>query len=93
LHHCCHRNGHRKQVTANALNRHRQLIHGWRMESSVKTDSWMTHGIVNENLNTPDLEIIIENFVKADALNRQWKLIHSWRMESSVKTKFLLNEK
>jgi len=40
------------------------------MESSMKIDLWMTHGIVNENLDTPDLEIISKNFVKADTLNR-----------------------
>jgi hypothetical protein len=55
------------------------------MESSMKTDSWMTHGIVNENLDTPDLEIITENFIKVDALNRHRQLIHGWHMESSMK--------
>ena len=44
----------KKWVTTDIWNWQRQLIHSWRLESSWKTESRLTHGIVRENRVTAD---------------------------------------
>jgi len=79
-------------VAADWWNRHRTLIHDWRMKSIQKTESSLTHGIASETAS-----LVTRNRQRKHSRSRpwndNWNLSDSWRVELTARPRHQIDSK